>query len=574
MGFSVWILEAGGKTKAFKAALASIGRNKDRVLATYGRLQDLPKSLEAISSEMAKDISTIPWEELRAGQIQKLRGMCLGADELLLATDSDLEGELIAYQIRQCLGGTLIPMHRVSLQGISADHLAKAYAGKTDINMNRVQAAISRRLFDRHLGYQLNDADDHYAQSMGRVISPLIQSLAQRPPVNTRIECDLNDGWKAIFRLPNHLSVHAEALCGMLSTLPTVTPVKTSVEKRVREKRPLIGPEAVLLCADQLNLPVKTIIDGMQENYMEGRLSYPRTDSRRLGEIAQKWALRLAQKSQTPFNQSLLVERSQVLDDRAFDAHEGLMPMTDDLVGKSPRTNYLSDKDKVLAVITKHSCEIGNKAQHYVLESGRFADDSDSMKWRKITAAYSRYLTLERCQEEHAVMPCGSLDKIEREPSYAEGRIRLWRDTPDLVAARRLVEIGLGRPSTLGIIAEKAATKYLTEFGVLNKNAHLMLYKVNERCPALLRDGIARRVEHQLLDTERTLSVAQRLSHAWGILRGKPVVDENEAAQPLPAPSPVELPAMEPDQVTGEASRTVRTSAKPSDGGRLPSFGD
>ncbi len=80
MRFSVWILEAGGKAKAFKAALASIGRNKDRVLATYGRLQDLPKSLEAISSEMAKDISTIPWEELRAGQIQKLRSMCLGAD--------------------------------------------------------------------------------------------------------------------------------------------------------------------------------------------------------------------------------------------------------------------------------------------------------------------------------------------------------------------------------------------------------------------------------------------------------------------------------------------------------------
>lgn len=123
MSFSVWILEAGGKAASSRASLY---RSKQR--SCFGDLWTPARSTEiaeAISSKMAKDISTIPWEELRAGQIQKLRGMCLGADELLLATDSDLEGELIAYQIRQCLGGTLIPMHRVSLQGISADHLLK-----------------------------------------------------------------------------------------------------------------------------------------------------------------------------------------------------------------------------------------------------------------------------------------------------------------------------------------------------------------------------------------------------------------------------------------------------------------
>lgn len=541
MGFSVWILEAGGKTKAFKASLSAIGRNKDRVLATYGRLLDLPKSLESISPDMAKDIRQIPWQELRNGQIDKLRAMCLGADELLLATDSDLEGEMIAYQVNEYLGLSSIPMSRINIQAISAEHLAHAYQNRSTIDMNKVQAAIARRLFDRHLGFQLVSEDDHYAQSMGRVISPLIKSLAEKPPINTRIECQLSEGWRAILRLPSHLSVHAETLCGMLSTLPSVTPVKDSAEIRLLEKHPLVGPEAVLLCADQLNMPVKTIIDQLQDNYMEGRLSYPRTDSRRLGEIAQKWAQRLAQKSQTPFDPAVLNERSRKQDERAFDAHEAVIPMTDEMVGKSPRTSYLSDKDKVLAVITRHASQLGDKAQHYVLESGRFADDHDSAKWKKITSAYSRYLSLERCQEDGAMTYCSSLDRPEREPSFSEGHVRMWRDGPDLVAAKRLVELGLGRPSTLGIIADKAASKYITEYGGLNRNADLMLYKVNERCPILLREGIARRVEQHLLDTDKSLSVAQRLSHAWNLLRGKPVAGENTVSQPSiapPAPTP------------------------------------
>jgi len=566
MGFSVWILEAGGKAKAFKSCLSQLGRGKDRVLATYGRLLDLPPSLEAISPEMAKDIRQIPWQEIRSGQLSKLRDMCMGADELLLATDSDLEGEMIAFQVSELLGADTIPMSRVNVQGISPDYIAQALRDKSSINMNRVQAAIARRLFDRHLGFQLISDDDHYAQSMGRVISPLIKSLAEKPPINTRIECQLNDGWKAILRLPNHLSVHAETLCGMLSSLPAISPIKISAEKRVLEKPPLVGPEAVLTCSEQLNMPIKNIVEQLQNNYMEGRLSYPRTDSRRLGEVAQKWAQRIAQKSQTPFDPEVLQERSQRLDERAFDAHEAIIPMTDELVGKSPRTSYLSDRDKVLAVITAYTSQIGSKSQHYVLESGRFADDTDSAKWKKITSAYSRYLTLERCHEEGSLTHCDSPDHLEREPTYTEGRVRMWRDAPDLIAAKRLVELGLGRPSTLGIMAEKAASKYMNEYGCLNRNADLMLHKVAERCPILLREGVARKVEQHLLSTEKSLSVAQRLSQAWNLLRGKPVTAETTSIQPEATTAPV-IPG-------NDATDKIMSPSRPTSPHASPGLGD
>jgi DNA topoisomerase IA len=534
MSFRVWILEAMGKKAAFKAALTEAGYPRDRVLATCGRLLDLSDGVVSITPAMLTDPREIEWKEIRPGQIRELLRYCEGASEVILATDADLEGEQIAQHFSESLSGTGITFSRAILQGISAQHIKKALDKKTTIDLDRVCAAMARRLFDRELGFQLVDQEDHFAMSMGRVISPLIQSLVENPPLSTRIECELEGGWVLALCLPTHLSDEAATLCAALGSLVPVLPNLVSEEPLYDDKKPLIGPEAVLLCANKTSLTVASITESLQSNYMKGSLSYPRTDSRQMGEIANKWAQRLAQKAGEPFNPEVLKDKQSESLEGAFDAHEAILPLTDKMIGKNSSVPGLSHDDQVLAVITDHCTQLGQEPKKYTLQRGVFGNDERSMRWKELTRRYLKYASLERVCNADGISIKNSLVKISRTPDLATQKVKMWKDAPDLIAAKRLTEMGLGRPSTLAIMASKAKDKYLDKNGDVNGRGRLMLSKVRDRCPLLLQPGVAKRIEGHLVSAEPGQSLSARLKEAWSLIRKKPITSTSDEQAPLP----------------------------------------
>lgn len=525
--FSVWIIEASGKTKAFKSALGKIGRSRDRVLSTYGRILDLDDSITSISKGMLKDESLIRWKELRPGQSDKIAQMCHGASEIFIATDSDLEGELIAHHLYKSLSSPDLKVSRVNISAISPDHIKASINAKSGIDLKKISAAVSRRLFDRHIGFQLNSKEDHFPLSMGRIISPLIKSLSDRPPITTRIECELNRGWKAVFNLPVHLSPQAETLCGVLSSLPVITPIEISKEKVFRDSKPLIGSDALVICSNKTSLSVDGIIDALQENYMDGDISYPRTDSRKMGEISMKWAKLIANKNGLPFSLATAEEKTKAIVDDSQDAHEAIIPMTDRMCGVNYDAKRLSDRDKVLSVITKHCSMIGSDPEEMVIEKGGFASDSDSKRWESTTKGYSRYMSLERVTNSDGVCIKDAYSEVTRKPDHTEPRVRLWRDSPQLSAAKRLIELGLGRPSTLGVNSKKASKIYLDEYAQVNGRANLMIHRVKERCPMLIEPGVAKKIERYLVDISDDSSVEDRVKSAWLLIDNSPEKDTN-----------------------------------------------
>lgn len=529
MSFSVWIIEASGKTKTFKEALSKIGRGRDRVLATYGRVMDISDDIVAITNDMLKDASLISWKELRPGQSEKIKQMCHGSVEIFIATDSDLEGELIAKHLFDSLGSIDIPLSRVSLSGITSDHMKLALNNRQPLNTEKIIAATSRRIFDRHIGYQLNSSEDHFPMSMGRIISPLIKSLDEKPPITTIIECELNRGWKAIFRLPSYLSAQAETLCGVLSALPVITPITVSKERIFIDKKPLIGSDAIVLCSNKTSLSVEKIIDVLQDNYMSGSLSYPRTDSRRLGEIGVKWARIMAEKSGKPFSDKILSEKSVISEQDSQDAHEAIIPLSDRMCNISPHSERLTDSDKVLCAITEHCATMGSAPEEMMVEVGGFSSDNDSLRWRSTVKAYSRHMTLERASNTDGITVKDAYAEITRKPDATEPRVRLWRDSPQLAAAKRLIELGLGRPSTIGINSGKAAKNYLNESAEVNGRGKLMIHRVSQRCPMLLEAGVAKKIERTLVGISSSKSIEDRIKSAWMVIDDSPDLLETGA---------------------------------------------
>ena len=94
------IVESPAKAKTIEKYL----NHEYRVLASVGHIRDLPKS-----NKNAIDIPAgfIPHYEIIKGKekvLETLRQGSKGADEIVLATDPDREGEAIAWHIAEALG--------------------------------------------------------------------------------------------------------------------------------------------------------------------------------------------------------------------------------------------------------------------------------------------------------------------------------------------------------------------------------------------------------------------------------------------------------------------------------------
>ena len=107
--------------------------------------------------------------------------MAKRADEVLLATDPDREGEAIAWHIKEAVG--LKKPKRVVFYEITEDAVKEAVEHPRDIDDNLRRAQEARRVLDRLVGYDLSGLiwkKVRYGLSAGRVQSPALRIIMER----------------------------------------------------------------------------------------------------------------------------------------------------------------------------------------------------------------------------------------------------------------------------------------------------------------------------------------------------------------------------------------------------------
>ena len=173
------IIEGIGKKDTIKKYL---GTGYD-VMATGGHFRDLPKN--ALSVDVENNYTpkyTVPKD--KAEQVKKLKEKASKAEQVLIATDPDREGEAIGWHLAEVLKLDLNAQNRIIFNEITKTAIKKALENPQSIDQNLVNAQVARRVLDRLVGYKLSPVVSKKVKksklSAGRVQSVTLKLVVLR----------------------------------------------------------------------------------------------------------------------------------------------------------------------------------------------------------------------------------------------------------------------------------------------------------------------------------------------------------------------------------------------------------
>lgn len=166
-----------------------------RVEASMGHIRDLPQS----ASDIPAAVKGEKWAQLgvnvdadfeplyivpkdKKKVVTQLKEALKDADELVLATDEDREGESISWHLLQILKPK-VPIKRMVFHEITQDAIRKALKNCRKVDEQLVRAQETRRILDRLVGYTLSPLlwkKIAWGLSAGRVQSVAVRLLVER----------------------------------------------------------------------------------------------------------------------------------------------------------------------------------------------------------------------------------------------------------------------------------------------------------------------------------------------------------------------------------------------------------
>lgn len=150
------------------------------VRSSFGHVRDLPKSKMGVDMEHGfAPHYVIPPKAKKV--IAELKEAEKHADEVILASDEDREGEAISWHLTQALG--LKNPKRIVFHEITKSAILKALEHPRGIDMNLVDAQQARRILDRLVGYELSPflwKKIRFGLSAGRVQSVAVRLVVER----------------------------------------------------------------------------------------------------------------------------------------------------------------------------------------------------------------------------------------------------------------------------------------------------------------------------------------------------------------------------------------------------------
>ncbi|GGK20653.1 DNA topoisomerase 1 [Pilimelia terevasa] len=160
------------------------------VEASLGHIRDLPRNAADVPAKYKGE----SWARLgvdvdngfaalyvvspdRKQHISKLKSLAADADEILLATDEDREGEAIAWHLVETLKPK-VPVRRMVFHEITKPAIQAAVANPREIDRSLVDAQEARRILDRLYGYEVSPV--LWKKVMPKLSAGRVQSVATR----------------------------------------------------------------------------------------------------------------------------------------------------------------------------------------------------------------------------------------------------------------------------------------------------------------------------------------------------------------------------------------------------------
>ena len=475
------VIEAPAKRETLKKYL---GQGYE-VFATKGHIRDLPVKSFAI------DINNNfqPHYENKPDKkelISELKHKADKAEEVLIATDPDREGEAIAWHIANVLNLDLNKNCRIEYNEISKNAVQKALKNPRAINLNLVNAQQARRVMDRIVGYKLSPIISKKVApklSAGRVQSVALKLVVDREKEienfkpeeywnvtafheksNIVFKSTLQAYKNKKIKLENRQQVD-EALSVIKNSDFIVESVKKSKTK-THAPAPFTTSTMQQDALNKLNMSLKKTTASAQELYEgvevkgEGKIAlitYIRTDSTRVSEDAQKACREFIANK---YGKEYLPEKPNiyVAKKNAQDAHEAIRPISMQITPEMVQDSLSKDNYRLYKLIYERflasqmiEAEYNNVVVNIDAGGYNLKASGRTLEFAGYTAVYKEFVDedKEKKQDVSKLPKLSEGEKlvvkdIKEEQKFTKPPVRYTEAS--LVKA--MEEKGIGRPAT------------------------------------------------------------------------------------------------------------------------------
>ena len=296
MAENLVIVESPAKAKTIEKYL---GVNF-KVASSFGHISDLPS--KNIGIDIENDFK--PKYEVSSDKktiVKNLKDLVKKSKTVWLASDEDREGEAIAWHLFRTLKLDADNTKRIVFNEITKSAITNAINNPRSINYDLVDAQQARRVLDRIVGYELSPVLWRKVKgglSAGRVQSVAVRLIVEkereiRNYVSTstyKVEAIFknSNGKEFVARLSNEFKSKDDAIDYLNSTTGSTFKVSEIVKKPVKKSAPAPFTTSTLQqeASRKLSFPVSKTMSVAQRLYESGHITYMRTDSVNLSNLA------------------------------------------------------------------------------------------------------------------------------------------------------------------------------------------------------------------------------------------------------------------------------------------------
>ena len=463
MAENLVIVESPAKAKTIEKYL---GVNY-KVASSFGHISDLPS--KNIGIDIENDFK--PKYEVSSDKktiVKNLKDLVKKSKTVWLASDEDREGEAIAWHLFRTLKLDADNTKRIVFNEITKSAITNAINNPRSINYDLVDAQQARRVLDRIVGYELSPV--LWRKVKGGLSAGRVQSVAVRLIVEKEREIrnyvskstykveavfKNSNGKEFVARLSNEFESKDDAIDYLNSSTGSTFKVSEIVKKPVKKSAPAPFTTSTLQqeASRKLSFPVSKTMSVAQRLYESGHITYMRTDSVNLSNLAIDEAKKQVVKNfgeaySNPKNFSTKAKGAQ-------QAHEAVRPTNFDM---SPDNVKDYDQKRLYQLILKRT--LASQMKPAELEKTNIKISS-SNRSELFTAngeviKFDGYLKLYQVSkdddsaEDDGILPGFNQDEIlNLEELFATQKFsRPPYRYSEASLVKKLEELGIGRPST------------------------------------------------------------------------------------------------------------------------------
>lgn len=296
MAKNLVIVESPAKAKTIEKFLG-----KDFVVrSSFGHIRDLPSKDMSIDIENDFQPKYVVSED-KGKVVSELKKEVQKADMVWLASDEDREGEAIAWHLKETLGLEPEKTKRIVFNEITKNAILNAVENPRDIDINLVNAQQARRVLDRIVGYEISPVlwkKVKPALSAGRVQSVAvrliveketeIQNFKQHTLYKVKAAFLTNEGKHIFTTLDKKFETKEETLKFLNDCKEAIFSIEAIETKpsKTSPSAPFTTSTLQQEASKRLGMSVSRTMSVAQNLYEEGYITYMRTDSVNLSDLA------------------------------------------------------------------------------------------------------------------------------------------------------------------------------------------------------------------------------------------------------------------------------------------------